>query len=79
MSDVQYHVRSPRSCCQQYITICQGRDEKSTSRFRGGIRLPASLGLPAGKAAYEAGIKVLASAEVLLFSFYWVAGCLIDN
>ena len=56
---------------------CQGRDEKSTSRVRGGIRLPSlqrrdgqlALGLPAGKAAYEAGIQVPASAEVLLFSF----------
>ena len=58
----------------------QGRDEKSTSRVRGGIRLPLlqrwrdrdgqlALGLPAGKAAYKAGIQVLASAEVLLFSF----------
>ena len=57
---------------------CQGKDEKSTSRVRGGIRLPSlqrqrdrdgqlALGLPAGKAAYEAGIHVPASAEVLLF------------
>ena len=59
---------------------CQGGDEKSTSRVRGGIRLPSlqrrrdrdghlALGLPAGKAPYEAGIQVPASAEVLLFSF----------
>ena len=59
---------------------CQGRDEKSTLRVRGGIRLPSlqrrrdrdgqlALGLPAGKAAYEAGIQVPALAEVLLFSF----------
>ena len=59
---------------------CQGRDEKSTSRVRGGIRLPSlqcqrdrdgqlAIRLPAGKAAYEAGIQVPASAEVLLFSF----------
>ena len=59
---------------------CQGRDEKSTSRVRGGIRLPSlqrrrdrdgqlALGLPAGKAAYEAGIQVPASAEVLLLPF----------
>ena len=51
---------------------CQGREEKSTSRVRGGIRLPSlqrrrdrdgqlALGLP--KAAYEAGIQVPASAE----------------
>ena len=44
---------------------CQGRNEKSTSRVRGGICLPSlqrrrdrdgqlALGLPAGKAAYEA-------------------------
>ena len=58
---------------------CQGRDEESTSRVRGGIRPPSlqrrrnrdghwlALGLPAGKAAYEAGIQVPASAEVLLF------------
>ena len=55
---------------------CQGRDEKSTSRFRGGIRLPSlqrrrdrdgqlALELPAGKAAYEAGIQVIASAEAV--------------
>ena len=59
---------------------CQGRDERSTSRVRGGIRLPSlqrrrdcdgqlALGLSAGKAAYVAGIQVHASAEVLLFSF----------
>ena len=58
----------------------QGRNERSTSRVRGGIRLPSlqrrrdrngqlALGLPAGKAAYEAGIQFPASAEVLLFSF----------
>ena len=48
----------------------QGRDEKSTSRVRGGIRLPSLqrrrdsdgqlalyIVLPAGKAAYEAGIQ----------------------
>ena len=51
----------------------------STSQVRGGIRLPSlqrrrnrdgqlALGLPAGKAACEAGIQVPASAEVLLFS-----------
>ena len=59
---------------------CQGTDEKSTSRVRGGIHLPSlqrrrdrdgqlALGLPAGKATYEAGIEVPDSAEVLLFSF----------
>ena len=43
---------------------CQGRNEKSTSRIHGGIRLPSlqrrrdrdgqlALGLPAGKAAYN--------------------------
>ena len=62
---------------------CQGRDEKITSRVRGGIRLPSlqrrrdrdgqlALGLPAGKAAYEAGIQVPASAEVLLLSSGWL-------
>ena len=51
----------------------------STLRVRGGIGVPSlqrrrdrdgqlALGLPAGKAAYEVGIQVLASAEVLLFS-----------
>ena len=53
----------------------QGRNKKSTSQVRGGIRLPSlqrrrdrdrqlTLGLPAGKAAYKAGIQVPASAEV---------------
>ena len=65
---------------------CQSRDEKSTSQVRGGIRLPSlqrrrdrdgqlALGLPAGKAAYEAGIQVPASAEVQLFSFLTRKGC----
>ena len=65
---------------------CQGRDEKSTSRVCSGIRLPSlqrrrdrdgqlALGLPAGKAAYEAGIQVPASAEVL----FLVGGCLVGT
>ena len=53
---------------------CQGRD---ASRVHDGIRLPSlhrrrdrlALGLPAGKAVYEAGIQVSDLAEVLLFSF----------
>ena len=52
-----------------------------------GIRLPSlqrrrdrdgqlALGLPASKAAYEAGIQVLASAAALLFL---VGGCLVGT
>ena len=62
---------------------CQGRNEKSTSRVRGGIRLPSlqrrrdrdgqlALGLPAGKAAYN-------PLRQRFCSLFLVDGCLVDT